>query len=75
MHRVSNKVFSAVKSFLGRINIQHLQEDFRKAGLVLVGVGYIGVIVGGDKVSHLEGLALRVTGIVLWVAGLFEREE
>ena len=73
-YRVSNKLFSAVRNYLRRINLMSLQEDFRKAGLVLIGAGYIGVIVGTDKISNLEGLALLLTGLLLWAAGLYERE-
>ncbi len=47
-NRVTNKLFSAVASWASKINIAALKEDFRKAGLVLIGAGYIGVIVGGD---------------------------
>lgn len=74
-HRVSKKLFSAVISWVSRINANALKEDFRKAGLVLVGAGYVGVIAGGDKMSSLEGFILIVTGAVAWAFGLIQEED
>jgi hypothetical protein len=65
-HRVSNKVFSAVISWVSRIDTKALKEDFRKGSMALVGAGYVGVIVGGDTMSSLEGLLLILTGVVAW---------
>ncbi|MCG7928963.1 MAG: hypothetical protein ABW104_18030 [Candidatus Thiodiazotropha sp. 6PLUC2] len=74
-NRVSNKLFSAVISWVSRINTTALKEDFRKAGMVLVGAGYAGVIVGGDSMSSLEGLILILTGTVAWAFGLTKEED
>jgi hypothetical protein len=74
-HRVSNKIFSAVISWVSRVNTKALKEDFRKAGMVLVGAGYVGVIVGGDTMSSLEGLILILTGAVAWAFGLIKEED
>lgn len=73
-YRVS-KIFSAVVTWASRINTKAMQEDFRKAGLILVGAGYAGVIIGGDKISNLEGFLLLATGLVLWVIGITQEEE
>jgi hypothetical protein len=74
-NRVTNKLFSAVASWASKINITALKEDFRKAGLVLIGAGYIGVIVGGDKISSLEGIILSMTGVAVWYLGLIQETD
>lgn len=43
--------------------------------MVLVGAGYVGVIVGGDTMSSLEGLLLILTGTVAWAFGLIKEED
>jgi len=70
-NRVS-KLFSAIAK---RVNVRALQDDFRKAGLVLVGAGYIGVIIDSDKISSTEGFVLLFTGIILWSIGLAQEED
>lgn len=73
--RVSNKVFSAIKSWASRIDTKTMKEDIRKSGMVLVGAGYVGIIVGGDKISSLEGIVLVLTGIIAWAIGLIREED
>jgi hypothetical protein len=74
-HRVSNKVFSAVISWVSRVDTKALKEDFRNAGMILVGAGYVGIIVGGDTMSNQEGIILMLSGAVTWAYGLFKEKD
>jgi hypothetical protein len=73
--RKAGLIFSAVASWSSKINMAALKEDFRKAGLVLIGAGYIRVIVGGDKISSLEGVILSMTGFFVWYLSLIQETD
>ncbi len=51
-------------------DVEAIKEDFRKVGTILLGGGLIGVIIGADRISLLEGLLLCVTGLIIWIHGI-----
>ncbi len=51
-------------------DVEAIKEDFRKVGTVLLGGGVIGVIIGADRITLMEGLMLFVTGLILWIHGI-----
>ncbi len=51
-------------------DVEAIKEDFRKVGTILLGGGLIGVIIGADRISLLEGLLLCVTGLIIWNHGI-----
>ncbi len=57
---------------LSGLDIKGLKEDLRKAGLILFGAGFIGLVVSNDNLSILEAAMLIVSGCIIWVIGLKE---
>ncbi len=51
-------------------DVEAIKEDFRKVGTVLLGGGVIGVIIGADRITLMEGLMRFVTGLILWIHGI-----
>ncbi len=51
-------------------DVEAIKEDARKVGTILLGGGVIGVIIGADRITLMEGLMLFVTGLILWIHGI-----
>lgn len=56
-----------------RLNQQALLEDFRKLGIGLMLVGFIGLIIRED-VSTLNGVILSGLGVIMWAIGIIKWE-
>lgn len=68
-------IWLATKAILwlaSKIDIKSFKEDVRKAGLVIFGTGFIGIVVGADNLSIAESVVLLIAGTVFWIIGLIK---
>lgn len=65
----NNKVFRTLAFRLSKIDTKALKGDFRKAGMVLMGTGYAGIIASGDPISAQDGTLFILNGLIAWILG------
>jgi len=47
-----------------------IAEDTRKAGVFCIGAGWVGILVGKDKMTGYTGLAILLSGLFLSAIGI-----
>ncbi|MGY0565716.1 MAG: hypothetical protein ACW7DS_18610 [Paraglaciecola chathamensis] len=48
-----------------------ISEDTRKAGVFCIGAGWVGILVGKDKMTGYTGLAILLSGLFLSAIGIY----